>query len=179
MKQLKFITLAAAMCIALAACDDHPSGDDQALVQADQAKVDQEVQTPLQKSYDSIDDCKKEFSTDGDCTTQTIIVDNQPRVVFFSPFYYPWGAIYHPGGFYSYGHTVPVVTSRVVTTTLPASAARPNYSNASSYSSSRTASMSSARASSSSTASRGGFGGTARGASSSSSGSSGGSSGGG
>lgn len=160
--KLKLVTLIAAMALALTACDDHPNPDDQRM-------VDNEVQTPLQKSYDSIDDCKKEFSTDGDCTSQTVIVDGSPHVVFFSPYYYPWGGIYHPMGGWAYGYPVPVGTStRVVATSLPATVSKPNFSNASSYASSRVSSLS---------ASRGGFGGTARGASASSSG--GGSSGGG
>lgn len=156
--KLKFVTLIAAMALALAACDDdHPNPDDQ-------LAVDHEVKTPLQKQYSSMDDCKKEFSTEGDCTTTTVIVDNQPQTVFISPLFYPWGAIYHPWG-WGYGYAVPAMGSgRIVATTLPTRVSAPNYSNASSYSSARVSSMSAAR---------GGFGGTAARASSSSSSSSG------
>lgn len=152
--RIKLITLVAAISFGIAACDDHPDPDDQAV-------VEHEVQTPLQKTYDSLDECKQEFSTDGDCTTTTVIVDNQPHTVFISPFFYPWGAIYHPGGYYSYGHSVPSVTSRVVSSSLPASAPKPNYSNSASYAATRSSALSTARASSGGT--RGGFGGTARG----------------
>lgn len=163
--KLKLVTLIAAMALALSACDDHPDPDDQRM-------VDNEVQTPLQKTYDSIDDCKKEFTTDGDCTTQTVVINGSPQVMFYSPLFYPWGGIYHPLLGWGYGYPVPIASSRVITSRLPPTVSKPNFSNASSYASSRTSSLSAAR--SSATASRGGFGGTARGASSSSGSSSGG-----
>src|SRR6478736_6256788 len=105
--RFKLLTLALSSAIAvvgLTGCDEgHVDGDEQVVIEKEvKSSVDKEVQTPLQKNYDTMDACKQEFSTDGDCTSTTIIVDNQPRTVFISPFFYPWGAIYHPWGVYSY-----------------------------------------------------------------------------
>lgn len=160
MYKMKTLVLVCAMALVLPGCEeDHPNPDDQRI-------VDHEVQTPLQKSYDTIDDCKKEFTTDGDCTEQTIIVNGQSQHVFISPIFYPWGAIYHPYGGWAYGYAVPPTTStRIVSTALPRTVSPPNFSNSTAYSSSRISSL---------TTTRGGFGSTARAASSSSGGSSGG-----
>ena len=150
MINIKSLILTSAISFALVGCDEHPNADDQRL-------VDNEIKTPLQKSYDTIDDCKKEFNTDGDCTQSTVVVNGESHTVFVSPYFYPWGAIYHPWG-WGYGNTVPSVTSssRITTTTLPPTVSAPNFSNSSSYASARASSLA---------ATRGGFGGTARAAS--------------
>jgi hypothetical protein len=116
----------------------------------------------MQKRYNSQAECQRDFPTAGDCTRTTVSGTNGVNHgggFFMSPFFYPWGGIYHSNGSMSYNNRVPTSGYSVA----PANAQRlvaskANFSNVpKGYTGYRSAST----GSSSSTV-RGGFGSSGR-----------------
>lgn len=132
--------LVAGLLLSLTACSD--GYDQSAQNKAHQA---------LQKQYTSMDDCQKEFKTPGDCYRGA-------NGGFFSPVYYPWGAIMRGGNVY-YDQPVPSGYARPVSNVASSNV---NFGRSATYVSSTAASARGASFSGGSTA-RGGFGSTAGG----------------
>jgi hypothetical protein len=87
---------------------------------AQQAQVD--AQQTLQNQYASQAACVSAFSYPGDCT--------YVGGIWYSPFYYPWGAVIHYNHVVAYGVPVPSYGGRYVHVSYPVSV---NYSYANSY----------------------------------------------
>jgi len=136
--------IVAGLLLTLTGCSD---GYDQA--------AQQKAQQAQQKQYASMADCQKEFKTPGDCY--------QGRSGgFYSPIFYPWGAIMRNGTAY-YDQPVPTSGSRWVNNP---SASSVNFGRSSTYVSTTAAASRASYSGSSmgtSTAARGGFGSTAGG----------------
>lgn len=78
--------------------------------------------TAMQKNYQSQTDCQKDFPQANDCTRYTT---SNGGYGYRSPFFYPWGGIYHSNGLMSYNNRVPTsgyvaapanVSSRIAST---------------------------------------------------------------
>jgi hypothetical protein len=130
--------IAAALVMTLSAC-----GSDE----FDRA-AQRDAQRSLQSQYSSMAECQMHFSHPNDCYRGT-------SGFFYSPIYYPWGAVMHRDNTVTYNNTVPAVGRPVMNTRAPSV----NFNNSQSYVASR-ASVSRASYSSSSV-SRGGFGSSA------------------
>lgn len=125
-----------------------------------------DVKTAMQKEYNSLADCSKDFPVAGDCTRVTggNLVPGSGGAhagsggfVFMSPYFYPWGGIIHSNGSTTYNNRVPTSGYHAAANSsrLAAVSKSVNYANVPrSY-------TSAGRASSV----RGGFGGSARGSS--------------
>lgn len=131
--------LAAALVFSLSACG--PDEFDRA--------AQRDSQRAYQSQYSSMAECQHHFAVPNDCYRGT-------NGFFFSPMYYPWGAIMHRNNTITYNNSVPVSGGRWVNNPT---ATRVNFTQAQSFVSSR---ANSSRVSfSSSSASRGGFGSSA------------------
>ena len=126
-----------------------------------QSQAQANAQRARQSRYMTVDECRRVFRDPDDCYRGR-------DGFFYSPIYYPWGAIMHSNGMVSYGNSVP--TSGTWVSNPRASSV--NFSNASTYvtSSADTARATATSTSASrgsvmgtSTAARGGFGSTASG----------------
>lgn len=140
MKSKLLIVAMAAAIVSLAGCARSQSAD---------------TRTAMQKNYNSEADCRKEFAQPGDCVRYTTSTGGYG---YHSPFFYPWGGIYHSNGVMSYNERVP--TSGY--TAAPA-AYQSRVSSATNFS--RVPASYSSRAYSSSSygsSTRGGFGATGR-----------------
>lgn len=132
-------SLLAAMLLTLTAC-----GSDE----FDRA-AQRDSQRSLQSQYSSLSECQRYFSHPNDCYRGT-------SGFFYSPIYYPWGAVMHRDNSVTYNNTVPMAGGRSVMNTRAPSV---NFNNSRSYVASRASVSRSAYSSSS--VSRGGFGSSA------------------
>lgn len=110
-----------------------------------------DTRTAMQKDYTSQADCQRDFPQANDCVRYTTSTGGYG---YHSPFFYPWGGIYHSNGMMSYNDRVPTSGYRAAPASVQSSvASRANFSRVpASYSHSSFGSST-----------RGGFGGTGRG----------------
>jgi hypothetical protein len=64
----------------------------------------QDNKQAMQKNYQTADACQKDFPQANDCTRYTTSTGGYG---YHSPFFYPWGGIYHSNGVMSYNNRVP------------------------------------------------------------------------
>lgn len=141
MKNLRLTLLAAAIVLMAAACA--PAEPDK---------------TAMQKKYASEAECRKEWTTPGDCVGRKDTSSNGPGLLFYGPLFYMWGAVMHNNGSMAYNQRVPSTGYYKAPAGLQSTMAnRTNFSNSPSYKAAA-ASRASAAASNST---RGGFGSSA------------------
>ena len=143
------LVLTVAAIVALSACSKPRSSDYSSTEYSSDSK------TVMQKRYKGKDECQREFPQEGDCVRYTTASGGHG---YISPFFYPWGGIYHSNGTMSYNQRVPTsgyYSAPPSTQSLVQS--RTNFSNVPRSYSSRMAGNST----------RGGFGASSRGSSAS------------
>lgn len=108
--------------------------------------------TAVQKQYTSQADCQKDWNIPGDCTRAS---NSHGGFFFMSPYFYPWGGVYHNNGIMSYNQRVPTSGYTPV-----ASGVQSRLASRVDFSQTPTARANAIAARTAST--RGGFGGTGR-----------------
>lgn len=120
------------------------------------ARSQPDTRTAMQKNYTSQADCQRDFPQAGDCTVYTTSTGGY---AYHSPFFYPWGGVYHSSGMMGYNERVPtsgyVAAPRAMQSSI---ASRTNFSRVPASFSARSSYSGSFGAST-----RGGFGSTGRG----------------
>ena len=96
-KKIMFLALSMAL-VAVAGCSSRSQAGNSSAA---------DNKTAMQKRYNSQAECQRDFPVAGDCTRTTVSGTNNGGGMFMSPFFYPWGGIYHSNGSMSYNNRVP------------------------------------------------------------------------